>query len=131
MTSDHLFVYGTLRGESSHEMASLLRQHAQFVSRATYQGRLYKIDWYPGVIPSEDPQDQVQGDLYQLEEPEILLKQLDRYEECDPGFSKPTEYIRIIQAVRDPGGKTVAAWIYLYNWSVEQCEWIRSGDFLR
>ncbi len=130
MTSDHLFVYGTLRGDSSHEMASHLKQHAQHLGRATYQGRLYKIGWYPGVVPSEDVRDQVQGDLFQIEDAETLLKQLDRYEECGPGFPEPTEYCRVTQNISNQNGEIVTAWIYLYQWPVQESQWIQSGDFL-
>ena len=130
MKSEYLFVYGTLRGESFLDMAGLLKQKAQWVGRATYQGRLYRIDRYPGVVPSKEPQDQVHGDLYQIEDTKSLFPQLDLYEECGPSFPQPAEYIRTIQTIRCQDGRILDAWIYLYNRPTEERQWIPSGDFL-
>jgi len=50
MTPDTIFVYGTLRRDANSEMHQLLTKYAEFVSDATYQGKLYKVDDYPGAV---------------------------------------------------------------------------------
>jgi gamma-glutamylcyclotransferase (GGCT)/AIG2-like uncharacterized protein YtfP len=131
MEEENLFVYGTLRKETDSEIHHLLTRYADFVGKGTYQGRLYKIDNYPGVIPSGDPTDQVHGEVFCLREPEILLSRLDQYEECGPGFPEPSEYVRKKQEVRLKNGRKLTAWIYIYNRPVKGLQWIASGDFLK
>lgn len=126
---DHLFTYGLLRREANHEMSQLLTQSADFVSKATFQGKLYRVDYYPGVIPSENQEDIVFGDVYQISNLQ-LLKRLDRFEGIGPEFSQPNEYRREVMGVMLVNGTKLTAWIYLYNWDLDGSDRIYSGDFL-
>ena len=130
MGSPFLFVYGTLRRKANTTMADVLVQRAEFVGNACYQGRLYKVGDYPGVVPSNKPTDWVQGEVYRLRNQGLLLPRLDRYEECGPHFPQPTEYVRKLQAVRLQGGKVISVWVYLYNWPTDQLVLIPLGNFL-
>jgi gamma-glutamylcyclotransferase (GGCT)/AIG2-like uncharacterized protein YtfP len=130
MKDEFLFVYGTLRRDTGSEMYRLLARYADFVGEASYQGKLYKIDYYPGVVPSEDPSDLVQGEVYRLLSPERVLPRLDQYEECGPGFPEPSEYRRELQRVRLRNGHTIRAWVYVYSRPTDDLELIPSGDFL-
>jgi gamma-glutamylcyclotransferase (GGCT)/AIG2-like uncharacterized protein YtfP len=124
-----LFVYGTLRRDMKGKMHHLLAKYADFVDKATYQGRLYKVGYYPGVVPSHDPNNAVYGEVYQLHHVDAVLPLLDRYEECGPSFPEPTEYIRVKQDVSLRNGNAVSSWVYLYNLPTETLEPIESGDF--
>ena len=126
-----LFVYGTLRRDSGNDMYHLLARHANLVGEATYQGKLYKIDYYPGVAPSKVTSDVVMGEVYHLCDPDLVLLQLDQYEECGAEFAEPTEYIRVLQDVRLQNGEMNSAWIYLYNQPLSSLDLIPSGDFLK
>jgi gamma-glutamylcyclotransferase (GGCT)/AIG2-like uncharacterized protein YtfP len=130
MTTDYLFVYGTLRRDNANDMYHLLARHAEFVGDATFQGKLYRNAVYPAAVPSDDPADAVRGEVYRLHDPDSVLPRLDEYEECGPGFAEPTEYIRTIQEVRLGNGEKRRAWIYLYNWPVKDLEPVPSGNFL-
>ena len=68
MTSDHLFVYGTLMRGFDHPMAKLLSQAADFLGPARCQGRLYLVKHYPGLVLSDDHTEIVFGELYRLRE---------------------------------------------------------------
>lgn len=130
MTQAYLFVYGTLRQGAEHGMHELLCRHADFAGAATCQGRLYRIDSYPGLVPSDDPAHRVKGEVYALRESSSLLTALDAYEECLPGSPEPTEYVRSKRAVVLEDGRTLMAWVYVYNRPVEGLREIVSGDFL-
>jgi gamma-glutamylcyclotransferase (GGCT)/AIG2-like uncharacterized protein YtfP len=130
MRCPFLFVYGTLRRNTRIKMAGLLDKRAAFISYASFQGKLYNIGNYPGVVPSDKLTDRVQGELYRLRNPVLLLARLDKYEECGPDFPEPTEYIRKIQCVRLQGGKAIPAWVYLYNWPMDTLELMPSGNLL-
>jgi len=130
MTDELLFVYGTLRRGVAGTMARLLGRHAEFVAEARFQGRLFLVRDYPGVVSSDDPAAQVKGDVYRLREPGSLLQRLDAYEECGPGFPAPTEYVREARQVLLADGSRRSAWVYLYNRPVDGLSLIPSGDFL-
>lgn len=129
MTPEHLFVYGTLRRDATHEMSRFLAAHAEHLGAASFQGRLYRISWYPGAVPSDDPADQVRGDVYELRDVELVLARLDDFEACGPGHSEPTEYLRKRETVRLTDGRLLEAWVYVFNRAVDRLERIASGDF--
>jgi len=129
MTCDLLFVYGTLMRGFDHPMAQLLSRSADFLGEAHCRGRLYLIKHYPGLVLSDDPADAVFGELYQLRQPEALLREFDMYEACGEGLAEPTEYIRQMLPVTSDG-QTTEVWSYVYNWPVSGLPRIASGRFL-
>ncbi len=131
MTSDHLFVYGTLMRDFDHPMAQLLSRSADFIGEARCQGRLYLVKHYPGLVLSDDADEFVFGELYRLSQPEALLREFDMYEACGEGFAEPTEYIRrILPVTLQDGAASCEAWTYLYNWPVAHLPRIASGRFM-
>ena len=128
--NDRLFVYGTLRRGSGSATHEWLARRAELVGQAWCQGRLYRIAHYPGLVASENPGDRVVGEVYRLHDPETILIELDRYEECGPGFPEPFEYLRSRLEVTLARGQRCTAWIYLYNRPLKEDARIASGDFL-
>jgi gamma-glutamylcyclotransferase (GGCT)/AIG2-like uncharacterized protein YtfP len=130
MTSDLLFVYGTLMRGFDHPMAQLLSRSAEFLGEARCRGRLYLVKHYPGLVLSDDPAETVSGELYRLRRPDELLREFDMYEACGEGFAAPTEYLRRMLPVTRDGHAAEQAWTYLYNWPVAHLPRIASGKFL-
>ena len=130
MTSDRLFVYGTLMRGFENPMAQLLSRSADFIGGAQCRGRLYLIRHYPGLLLSDDPADAVFGEVYRLRQPEALLREFDMYEACGDGFAEPTEYVRRMLPVTLSDGAASEAWTYIYNWPVTGQPRIASGRFL-
>jgi gamma-glutamylcyclotransferase (GGCT)/AIG2-like uncharacterized protein YtfP len=131
MTSDRLFVYGTLMRGFDHPMARLLSANADFIGEAKCRGRLYLVKHYPGLVLSDDPADIVCGELYRLREREAMLREFDMYEACGEGFAQPTEYLREMLQVALDDGAVSEAWTYVYNWPLTQLAPIASGRFLQ
>jgi gamma-glutamylcyclotransferase (GGCT)/AIG2-like uncharacterized protein YtfP len=130
MTSDRLFVYGTLMCDFDHPMAQLLSRSADFIGEARCAGRLYLVKHYPGLVLSDGTDEFVFGELYRLTQPEALLREFDMYEACGEGFAEPTEYIRRVLPVTLLDGAAAEAWTYLYNWPVDHLPRIASGRFM-
>jgi gamma-glutamylcyclotransferase (GGCT)/AIG2-like uncharacterized protein YtfP len=130
MTSDRLFVYGTLMRGFDHPMAKLLSRNADFLGGARCRGRLHLVKHYPGLTLSDDPDDRVFGELYRLRSAEQLLREFDMYEACGEGFLDPTEYVRQMLPVIGDDGAMSQAWTYIYNWPVAGATRIASGRFL-
>ena len=129
MTSDLLFVYGTLMRDFDHPMARMLSRNADFVGAARCRGRLYLVKHYPGMTLSGDARDAVHGEVYRLHQPEALIREFDMYEACGEGFKEPTEYVRRVLPVTRAGGSEAEAWTYVYNWQVDNLPRIESGRF--
>jgi gamma-glutamylcyclotransferase (GGCT)/AIG2-like uncharacterized protein YtfP len=130
MTSNLLFVYGTLMRGFDHPMAQLLSRNADFVGEARCGGRLYLVKHYPGLVLSDASDEIVFGELFRLNRPDELLREFDMYEACGEGFVAPTEYIRQMLPVMCGDGAAVEAWTYIYNWPVAHLPRIASGRFM-
>lgn len=130
MAQEYIFVYGTLRRHKENHNHEILARLGEFMGEGTYQGKLLRVDYYPGVVPSSSPSDVVKGEIYRLKDPKAVFKLLDYYEGCGPEFYSPTEYVRRRERVRLATGESLSAWIYLYNWSTENLSPIPGGDFL-
>ena len=131
MTSDRLFVYGTLMRGYVHPMARLLSANADFLGEASCRGRLYMVKHYPGLVLSDDAGEIVHGELYRLREVEAMLREFDMYEACGEGFAEPTQYVRQMFSVTMADGTASEAWTYVYNWRVVDLKCIESGRFLQ
>jgi gamma-glutamylcyclotransferase (GGCT)/AIG2-like uncharacterized protein YtfP len=129
MTSEYLFVYGTLKRSFNHPMHAQLVQCAEYVSDATMPGRMYRVAHYPGVIRSDDPAQRVLGELYRVHDAPALFAVLDDYEECSSAHPPPHEYVRERCPVMLPDGHSVTAWVYLYARAVDGLPLIDSGRF--
>ena len=130
MTSDHLFVYGTLMRGYDHPMAQLLSRSADFVGEAHCRAKLYLVKHYPGLVLSDDAGDIAYGEVFRLRQASQLLREFDMYEACGDGFAEPTEYVRRLLQVALSDGAELEVWTYLYNWPVEHLARIESGRFL-
>jgi gamma-glutamylcyclotransferase (GGCT)/AIG2-like uncharacterized protein YtfP len=130
VSTDLLFVYGTLRAGARGPMMRFLSANSERIGLGTIRGKLYRIAHYPGLVASDYPRDVVTGDVLRLTDPTRVLKRLDLHEGCGPASPRPTEYVREVVTVYPEAGGEVQAWTYLYNWPVTPPARIRSGDFL-
>lgn len=130
--SEYLFVYGTLRRDTKSNMNKLLSQFSQYTGKGTFIGKLFLVGCYPGAIRSKDQRDTVQGDLYKLTNPGLILSIIDKYEGCTDTPSISAEYVREKADIMLNGnGKIIKAWIYLFNKPVNGFIQIDSGNFLK
>lgn len=118
-----LFVYGTLKkGGELHEQ--LEAQGARFVGSGKIKGRLFRIrgESYPGALPSSS-REYIQGELYELREPNAALKRLDDIEGCNEGLFVRKRVDAWV------GNKKVRAWTYFYGHHANTSKRIPSGSF--
>ena len=125
----YLFVYGTLRKNSSGRVHPFLQHRADYLATASISGKLYNLQNYPGAIPCQASSQRVHGEIYRLHDAETLLQTLDKYEECATHFPAPHEYRRCRMPVTLPDNRSLIAWVYLYNRPVAGLEPIPCGDY--
>lgn len=126
---EFLFVYGTLRKDFGNELHKLITRNSEFIGMATYQGKMYNIGEYPGIIPSDDSSNKVIGELYKLTNSVRLIRILDEYEEYYPENEAESIFVRNAITV-SIDGTDYESYSYLYNCSTEGLPEITSGDFL-
>lgn len=118
-----VFVYGTLRSGGSNHFRM---QQARFVSAARVLGRLYRIDWYPGLVLDSEG-GWISGELFAVDA--SLLAALDAFEGLAVGESSGSEYRRI-QVVADSGSGAVTAWAWEWMGPVEEARRLPGGDWI-
>lgn len=124
----NLFVYGTLQSTFDHPVARSLAAQAELLGPARLCGRIHQVTpRYPGLVLSEEPSDQVHGEVYCLRDPPSLLETLDRYEGCCLHSPKPFEYERVLASARLDGGQSIEVWTYVYRRPVRGEDLITSG----
>lgn len=113
-----------------HPMHKTLADHAEFISNGSFQGRLYRIDWYPGAVLTSEPKDKVHGEVYKLKDPIKTLEILDEFEAFDPRNLEGSEFIRKTVQVVTENNDPIDCEVYLFNHSIERAKWIEKGKFL-
>lgn len=123
-----LFVYGTLLRGFNNDFAKKLHKNSNFVSKATFPGKMFAISWYPGAIYNVSATDYVYGEVYSMLEIAKTLRDLDEYEEVSED-ARTSMYIRQIVPVTLDSGDILNCWTYLYNQPLEGLKIIEGGDF--
>lgn len=124
----YLFVYGTLRKECSSGAHKEYLASADYISPAKVQGKLYMVDYYPGLVLS-DEEVWALGEIYLLAQLS-QLHHLDVYEGCAEKSPQPHEYKRCLTNVVLNSGETLQAWTYVYQQDTVSLQPIPTGDFL-
>lgn len=131
MSSDLLFVYGTLRRDCPTGAHQQYLAGAEFIANAQVCGKLYRVSYYPALVLEENTHDSrwVSGEVYKLVNPG-QLSALDIYEECTYPAQPDQEYQRKRHEVITTAGEKLQVWIYAYQHPIAHLPLIESGDFL-
>lgn len=110
-------------------MATFLAENATLIGLAILpKAKLYRIDWYPALIETENESDEVIGDVFKLNDNTAWTK-IDEYEGIGMG-EPPYEYRRAKVKIKTEN-EELESWVYFYNIALpEDAELIESGDFL-
>ena len=120
-----VFVYGTLRrGGSNHfRMAG-----AEFVAAGTITGRMYRIDWYPGLV-LDDVGDEIHGEVFSVSPDQ--LSHLDVFEGLSAGEIEGSEYRRVQTTVVQKDSRTLTAWVWEWLGLTDESQRLADGDWLK
>jgi len=130
MSSDRLFVYGTLMRGFDHPMAKLLSRSADFLGAARCRGRLYLIKHYPGLVLSDDPTESCSANCTACASATPCSASSTCMRPAARVFrSRPNISARCCRWTLDDGSAG-EAWTYIYNWPVTGLPRIALGEFL-
>ena len=120
-----VFVYGTLRrGGTNH----FRMDEAEFVAHGTITGRMYRIDWYPGLV-LDGAGDEIHGEVYSATPDQ--LSALDIFEGLSAGEIEGSEYRRVQTTVVQQDSQTLSAWVWEWLGIVDESQRITDGDWLK
>jgi gamma-glutamylcyclotransferase (GGCT)/AIG2-like uncharacterized protein YtfP len=125
--TDLLFVYGTLMQGFQNGFARHLHANATLVGPASFQGRLYRISYFPGAIFDGDAPGRVHGEIWQLHNPGDILQKLDHYEGVLPDGSGL--YVRREVPAQLVNGSEKLVQTFLYNRPLDAAKLVESGRF--
>jgi gamma-glutamylcyclotransferase (GGCT)/AIG2-like uncharacterized protein YtfP len=125
--SEHIFVYGTLRSESTHPMAARLRTGAKLIGKGKTAGLLYDLGAYPGAVFASGERRHVIGEVFRFGANAKLLAELDSYEGITG--AKDDMWARVLVEVGLDHGGIVEAWAYGLT-AVPRARVIGTGDFI-
>ncbi len=123
--SARVFVYGTLRRGGSNHFRMV---GADFISAGTITGRMYKIDWYPGLV-LDDAGDEIHGEVYAVGQ--VQLAALDSFEGIASGETKGSEYRRIETTVVLKNSEILTAWVWEWLGMMDESQRLTAGDWLK
>ncbi|MFT3991455.1 MAG: gamma-glutamylcyclotransferase family protein [Luteolibacter sp.] len=119
-----VFVYGTLRrGGTNH----FRMDGTEFVAEGAVIGRMYAIDWYPGLVL--DPEgDRIVGEVYAVGS--ARLRALDEFEGVS-AEEENSEYRRVKTMFFSNEGDPFEAWVWEWLGPVDESRRISHGNWLR
>ena len=126
--TDRVFFYGTLMTGFDRRRRAGIDQKLSYVGRGWIAAALFDLGIYPAAVP--DPTGRVWGEVYQMQEPEVVLGALDEIEGYCPSEPDASLYMREETPVTYQDGAAGAAWAYFYNAPLGRAERITSGDYL-
>lgn len=124
---EYVFVYGTLRQDSPHPLATLLAREARPVGVGSLRGRLYDLGAYPGVVLDPEGEHLVHGEVLELRDGSTVLAMLDDYEGCSPPNPPPALFIRDRATIELSGGRRIEAWVYTCAHPCDESRFVPGG----
>ena len=122
-----VFFYGTLMSGFQRAGREPVNHELKLVGRGWISAALFDLGIYPAAVPAEDSQ--VRGELYQMLEPNRVLRVLDEIEGYRSTEPDASLYTRVQRRVTLDDGRLTPAWVYFYNAPLGRAERIESGDY--
>jgi len=127
--TDRVFFYGTLMtGFDRRERAGIDERKLAYLGRGFIKAALFDLGIYPAAVP--DPEGRVWGEVYQMREPDDVLRALDAIEGYRPEEPDTSLYVRVEVPIVLENGAVENGWAYFYNAPLGRAERIVSGDYL-
>jgi gamma-glutamylcyclotransferase (GGCT)/AIG2-like uncharacterized protein YtfP len=93
---EYIFVYGTLmKSFAENPFRLLLEKNTKYVGEAFTYGKLFLVDYYPGLIYNNPHENhKVYGEIVSFNRSLDFLAYLDEYEDFNPNNISNSLYIR-------------------------------------
>ena len=128
---EYLFVYGTLMQKyPKNPLIETLRKKTIYIGEAFTYGKLYLVDYYPGLLPNSPTENhKIFGEIVEIMD-STLWKELDDYEDCRKSDVSNSLYIRkIVPSFLVEDSRQIQTHTYFYNKSVNNLNFLKNGRF--
>ena len=119
-----VFVYGTLRRGASNAWRM---DGAEWLDAGEVKGRLYRIDWYPGLV-LDAAGGRVAGDLWRVTSEHLAA--LDAFEGASTEEVEGAEYRRVRARILGVDPAMSEAWVWEWRGPQREADRIAGGDWL-
>lgn len=102
-----LFVYGTLMNDIQSMIANHLKINSQLLGEGKAKGLLFDLGRYPGFVYDPLAETTITGHIFQMDNPEDMLKTLDEYEGITASYPVDSEYRRELIPVFGQRGNSI------------------------
>jgi gamma-glutamylcyclotransferase (GGCT)/AIG2-like uncharacterized protein YtfP len=130
---EYLFVYGTLLSTfPENPFRFHLEKNTQFIGEAFTYGKLFLVDYYPGLIHNNlDENHKVYGEIVSFPTSLDFLACLDEYEDFNPNDTYNSLYIRELNSCfLLENSKSFNCHTYIYNKNVDNLKFLTNGRFI-
>lgn len=125
---EYLFVYGKLKTTQGGIVSAFLQNNAKLLGNGYMHGLLYNLGSYPGVIATNNCNNKVWGEIFEIENTKKVFDVIDDFEEAWPLVTNDPEYSRKMIDVYYKN-ITLPCWVYVYNWAVDDDKLIVGGEY--
>lgn len=101
----------------------------RYLGKGMILGHLYDLGEFPGAVPSTSPHKKVEGEVYELLDPDNQLGELDRLEEFYPDRPDSSLFVRRRALVRLENGRRFKAWVYFLPRRPPRARLILEGNY--
>jgi len=130
---EYIFVYGTLmKSFAENPFRLLLEKNTKYVGEAFTYGKLFLVDYYPGLIYNNPHENhKVYGEIVSFNRSLDFLAYLDEYEDFNPNNISNSLYIREIkECFLLENNELFNCHTYIYNKKVDNLNFLTNGRFI-
>ena len=125
--TDLVFFYGTLMSGFDRPGRAEVGSKLTLQGRGSIRAALFDLGLYPAATPASEGL--VWGEVYRMQDADIVLGALDEIEGFRPGEPDTSLYNRVETSLTFDVGREATAWVYFYNAPLGQAQRIDSGDY--
>jgi gamma-glutamylcyclotransferase (GGCT)/AIG2-like uncharacterized protein YtfP len=125
--TDLVFFYGTLMSGFDRPGRAEVGGKLTLQGRGSIRAALFDLGIYPAATPASEGL--VWGEVYRIQDADIVLSALDEIEGFRPGEPDTSLYTRVETPLTFDDGREATAWVYFYNAPLGQAQRIDSGDY--
>ena len=126
-------MYGTLLSKfPENPFKSRLEKNTQFIGEAFTYGKLFLVDYYPGLIHNNPHENhKVYGEIVSFDGSLDFLASIDEYEDFNPNDIFNSLYIRKLKSCfLLENNKSFNCHTYIYNKNVDNLKILTNGRFI-
>ncbi len=120
MPAMYIVLYGSLMSGFTTQKELGIQDKLKLLGVCEINGKLYDLGDYPGLVDSQEEQDRVEAELFEIKDKSVL-KTLDKFEGYWPSNTQNSLYLRKKTSWFN---SEIKAWVYYYNRKVKETDFV-------